>query len=208
MAVKGVSEMVVRRLPLYLRTLTFLAAEGRKLISSQELGERLGISPAQIRKDLSYFGEFGKQGSGYEVEYLKEQLERILNVDKEWELALVGAGDLGHALILHYGGFEGRGFRITTVFDKDPQKIGKKIGDLEILDSKLLPKIIKERGIQLAIIAVPTDEAQEVADELVKAGIKGILSYAPIILNVPPEVRVQCIDPVIRLQRITYYLDK
>jgi len=203
---KEVPHIVISRLPIYLRALTSCIEEDREIISSQELGEMLGISPAQIRKDLSHFGEFGKQGTGYDVKYLREQLRRILKVDREWEMALVGAGDLGRAIVLHYERFEEQGFHIVAVFDKDPRKIGEKLDRFEILDSKLMPKIIKEKGIRIAIIAVPASEAQKVADTLVKAGVKGFLNYAPVTIHVPPGVRVQYIDPVVHLQRITYYL--
>lgn len=196
---------VIRRLPLYLRALMFLVDEGQEIISSEELGKKLGISPAQIRKDLSYFGEFGKQGTGYEIKHLREQLKRILKVDRGWGIALVGAGDLGHAIV-HYEGFKNRGFHIAAIFDNDPQKIGKKIGDLEIRDSRLLPKVVKEMGLQVAIVAVPASEARKVVDTLIALEIKAILNYAPITLSVPAGVQIRCIDPVTRLQYMTYYL--
>jgi redox-sensing transcriptional repressor len=203
---KEIPDIVIGRLPIYLRALSFFATEGKEVTSSYELGEKLGISPAQIRKDLSYFGCFGKQGIGYNIKHLQEKLKQILNVLREWDIALVGAGDLGRAIVLHYGGFEGRGFRIAAVFDKDPEKIGKKLNELEILDSKSLPKVIKERGIKIAIIAVPASEAQGVVNALIEAGIKAILNYAPVTLCVPPGIQIQYIDPVVHLQRMTYYL--
>lgn len=202
---EGVPDIVVSRLPIYLRALAFLAEEGKEIASSQELGEKLGISSAQIRKDLSHFGEFGKQGTGYEIKYLQEQLRKILKVDEEWPVALVGAGDLGHALA-QYNGFKGRGFRIAVVFDNNPLKIGKKMGKFEILDIESMPTMVEDLGIKIGIIAVPASEAQGVADLMVKAGIKAILNYASITLRVPPDVRVQYIDPVVHLQRMTYYL--
>jgi len=202
---ENVPDIVVSRLPIYLRALEFMSAEGRKIVASQELGERLSMSPAQIRKDLSYFGEFGKQGTGYNVQSLVEQLRHILKVDRVWDVALVGAGDLGHALI-HYGGFEGKGFRIAVVFDNNPRKIGKKVGNFEIMDSEAIPTILEDMGIQIAIIAVPAQEAQKVADTLIQAGVKAILNYAPITLSVPPDVHVHYVDPVVYLQRMTYYL--
>ena len=205
MSSRDVPAPVIRRLPLYLRALMFLVDEGQEIISSEELGNKLGISSAQIRKDLSYFGEFGKQGTGYEIRHLREQLKRILKVDREWGIALVGAGDLGHAIV-HYEGFKNRGFYIAAIFDKDPQKIGQKIGGLEVLDSRLLPKVVKEMGLKVAIVAVPANEAQKAVDTLVASGIKAILNYAPITLNVPAGVQIRCIDPVTRLQNMTYYL--
>lgn len=200
-----VPDIVISRLPLYLRALELIALEGKEKVTSAELAERLNISPAQIRKDLSYFGGFGKQGKGYEVQRLISELRRILNVQREWEMALVGVGDLGRALV-HYQGFKNKGFRLSLLFDNNPQKIGMKINGLEIMDSALIPKIIPEKGIKIAIIAVPPQEAQKVADALISAGVEAILNYAPVNLKVPPHVRVQYIDPVVSLQHMTYYL--
>ena len=201
----AIPDIVIRRLPLYLRTLNLLADEGQTVTSSQELGDRLGISSTQIRKDLSYFGEFGKQGTGYDVCYLRDQLRQILQVDRCWNLVLIGAGDLGRA-ILRYGGFEEGGFSIVAVLDKDERKIGRQIGEFKVRDIARLPRVIKEYKIQIAIIAVPASEAQEVADALVNAGVKAILSYAPITLSLPVHVRVDYIDPVIGLQSMAYHL--
>jgi len=203
--VEKVPDIVIGRLPIYLRALTRLAAEGQEITSSQKLGELLGVSSAQIRKDLSHFGEFGKQGTGYNIAYLREQLAAILKVDREWEVALVGAGALAEALIRE-DPFAGKGFRIVAVFDSRPERIGQRLDSLEILDSERLPEVVRERGLKVAIIAVPAEEAQKVTDTLVKAGIKAILSYAPISLRVPSDVRVQYIDPVVQLQRMAYYL--
>mgnify|MGYP005842952417 CR=1 FL=1 len=205
MTMKNVPDIVVSRLPLYLRALFFLAEEGRQVTSSQELSQKLGISPAQIRKDLSHFGEFGKQGTGYDIKYLSEQLRRILKVTEEREVALVGAGDLGRALI-HYDGFVGKGFRIALVFDSNPQKIGQTIGPFEVLDSEAIETIVADRGIEMAIVAVPASAAQDVVDALVRAGVRAILNYAPITVKVPAGVQVQYIDPVVHLQKMTYYL--
>jgi redox-sensing transcriptional repressor len=205
MAPAVVPDIVIGRLPIYLRALTFLEEEGHKITSSQELGEKLGISPAQIRKDLSHFGEFGKQGTGYDIRYLREQLLRILKVEKGWNVALVGFGDLGHALT-HYGDFRNRGFNVTHVFDNSPRKIGQKAGDLEVLDSARMAETVRENEIKLAIIAVPPSAAQQVAQTLVEAGVLAILNYAPITLTLPPGVRVQNIDPVAHLQHMAYYL--
>jgi redox-sensing transcriptional repressor len=205
MASAEIPDIVISRLPIYLRALTRMLTEGQDNTSSQELGERLGISSAQIRKDLSHFGEFGKQGTGYKIEFLVEQLRRILKVDKEWEVALVGAGAIGHALA-HYGGFRHRGFRINLIFDNDPAKVGTTVNGFEVYDTSRIPELLPTRGISLAMLAVPAEAAQPVADELVKAGVRGILSYAPINISVPENVYVQYIDPVVHLQRITYYV--
>ena len=202
---KPIPDIVVGRLPIYLRALSFLAAEGTQVTSSHDLGKRLGISAAQIRKDLSFFGEFGKQGTGYNVGYLREQLLRILKVDREWRIALIGVGDLGRALA-HYGGFVDRGFRIVALFDNDPAKTGQRLGDMEIIGMDRLAEVVSERGIQMAMIAVPAKAAQKVAEACVAAGVKAILNYAPITLKVPEGALVQHTDPVTHLQRMTYYL--
>lgn len=202
---KPVPDIVIGRLPIYLRALVNLLEEGYQITASKELAQRLGISSAQIRKDLSHFGEFGKQGMGYDVAYLRDQLKGILQVDRGWPVALVGAGDLGHAIV-HYGGFETRGFRVACAFDNNPQKVGRHLGRFEICDVATLPQKVQEMGIQIAIVAVPTGAAQAVVDDLVRAGITAILNYAPITVTVPPGVRVQYIDPVIHLQHMTYYL--
>jgi len=202
---KPIPDIVVGRLPIYLRALSFLAADKVPLISSHDLGKRLGIGAAQIRKDLSFFGEFGKQGTGYNVAYLQEQIERILQVDREWRIALIGVGDLGRALA-HYGGFVDRGFRITALFDNDPAKIGQKIDQIEIMSIDHLAEAAREQDIRMAMLTVPAAQAQAAADLCVSAGIHAILNYAPITLRVPEGVRVQHIDPVMHLQRMTYYL--
>lgn len=202
-----IPDIVIGRLPLYLRALTRLAQEGVEVTSSHELGQRLGISSAQIRKDLSHFGGFGKQGTGYQITFLIEKLEQVLKVNQEWQVALVGAGSLGNA-ISHYKGFQHRGFRVTCVFDTDPNKIGKVIGDLVVQPFSEMADTIRQRNIKIAMLAVPAEHAQKVADLLVEAGIRAILNYAPINLSLPNGVQVQYIDPVIHLQRMTYYLDK
>jgi redox-sensing transcriptional repressor len=203
---KLIPDIVVGRLPVYLLALQHMLQEGRQFTSSQELGERLGISAAQIRKDLSQFGEFGKQGTGYNITYLSDQLRRILNLDRVWEIAVVGAGDIGHA-IAGYQGFAHRGFRVGLIFDNDPKKVGQKLGDFEVHTSEKMVELIREKSIRVAMLAVPASAAQNAADKLVEAGVEAILNYAPITLNLPPGVRVQYIDPLIHLQKMTYYLE-
>jgi redox-sensing transcriptional repressor len=203
---KFVPNIVVGRLPLYLRTLQLMSQEGRRVTSSQELGERLGISAAQIRKDLSQFGEFGKQGTGYNIDFLTDQLRHILHVNKVWDVTVVGIGDVGHALA-RYQGFSNRGFRIVLLFDKSPLKIGTKVDEFVIQDISTLVAQIQAAGVQIAMLSVPVDQAQMVTNLLVEAGVKSILNYAPINISVPSGVRVQYIDPVLHLQRMTYYLD-
>lgn len=203
---RQVPDIVVGRLPIYLRALTFLKADSREITSSQELGDRLGISSAQIRKDLSHFGEFGKQGTGYDIKHLESNLKEILHVDRMWDVVVVGAGDLGHALA-GYRGFAGRGFRITAVFDKDPAKIGQTLpSGLVIEDVAHLAARVKESQWHIAIIAVPAEEAQPIANTLIESGVKAVLNYAPISLIVPSGIRVEQIDPAVHLQHLTYYL--
>jgi redox-sensing transcriptional repressor len=203
---KQIPDIVIGRLPVYLRALLQMSQESRQVTSSQELGERLGISAAQIRKDLSQFGEFGKQGTGYNIEFLANQLREILKVNRVWEVAIVGAGDIGRALA-GYNGFSERGFRIRMIFDAKPELVGTQVGEFAIKDSKTIKDEISAAGIKMAMIAVPATQAQAVADQLVEAGVRAILSYAPVNLNVPAGVRVQNIDPSIHLQRMTYYLE-
>lgn len=201
-----IPDIIIGRLPVYLRALQRLSNKGIQTTSSQELGEIVGISAAQIRKDISQFGEFGKQGTGYSIPFLVERLQGILKVDRVWDVIVVGMGDIGHALA-RYNGFTNRGFHVTMLFDNDPTKIGQKVGDFEIYDTSTLPDKVKQNKIKIAMLTVPASAAQEISDQLVKAGIKAILNYAPINLNVPSNVRVQYIDPVAHLQRMTYYLD-
>ncbi len=205
-SVKPIPDIVVGRLPFYLRTLRALAAEGKEITSSSDLGVRLGLTSAQIRKDLSYFGEFGKQGLGYNIPFLVGQLRRILKVDRVWEVALVGVGDLGRA-IAHYHGFHDRGFEIRMVFDNDPAKIGQTIAGFKVEDMETLVERVRAGKIRIAMLAVPANTAQKVADLLVKAGVKAILNYAPTNLSVPKGVTVQNLDPAAHMQHMTYYLE-
>ena len=199
----NIPDIVIGRLPVYLRALTLMAAQGQQVASSRELGQKLDMSSAQIRKDLSHFGEFGKQGTGYDVENLCEQLRIILQVEREWQVALVGAGDLGHALA-NYGGFARRGFRITAIFDSDPAKQGLELGAYVVQDSARLAELLP--GYEIAMIAVPAAAAQQVAEVCIQAGVRALLNYAPITLRIPSGVHVQYIDPVLYLQQMTYYL--
>ncbi len=205
MANDPIPDIVISRLPRYLQTLIRIKSDGVYTISSHDLGKLMGISPAQIRKDLSHFGEFGKQGTGYDVAFLIQILQDILAVNHVWEIALIGAGDLGHA-IARYQGFTNRGFRVAMVFDNDPSKIGTRIGEYVVQDMIHLAHLLPERKIIIAMLTVPVQVAQKVADELVAAGIRAILNYAPIALTVPAHVWVENIDPIIQLQHMTYYL--
>jgi redox-sensing transcriptional repressor len=205
MATEKIPDIIIGRLPIYLRALQRLSDQGTQTTSSQELGEIVGISAAQIRKDISQFGEFGKQGTGYTISYLIEKLRDILKVNRVWEVVIVGMGDMGHALA-RYNGFANRGFHVSMVFDNDSSKVGQTVGEFEVLDTATMVDRIKAQRIKVAMLTVPATSAQEAADQLVKAGVKAILNYAPISLNVPEDVKVQHIDPVAHLQRMTYYL--
>jgi len=205
MAPKQVPDIIVGRLPLYLRALELIGGDGETFVSSQELSHRLGISSAQIRKDLSQFGEFGVQGQGYSVQELRAHLRQILRVDREWPVILVGAGHLGSA-IASYSGFAQRGFTVCAIFDNDPLKVGREVGGLRVRPMSELTAFIQANHIRLAMIAVPASAAQRVADQLVEAGVRAILNYAPIDLTAPTRVRVENVDPVLHLQHMTYYL--
>ena len=201
-----IPNIVIGRLPIYLRELRRLSGEEDKITtSSHELGQRLGISSAQIRKDLSHFGEFGKQGTGYHINYLIDQLSHILHLKQEWPVAVVGAGYLGHALA-NYDGFQHRGFRITHIFDNDPTKVGQVINNVKIQEVTELQETVKQQEIKIAIITAPAGAAQDITDCLVKAGVKSILTYAPIHLSAPEDVYISYSDPVIQLQQMAYYL--
>lgn len=203
---EGIPDIVIGRLPVYLRALSHMQAEDKVTTSSHELGHRLGISSAQIRKDLSHFGEFGKQGTGYNIRYLSDQLRQILHLDRDWPVVLVGAGFLGHALA-NYQGFKHRGFQIRWVFDNDPEIVGGDLGGMTVLDICELEGLVAKEGVRVAIVAVPASAAQEICDLLVKVGIKSILSYAPINLIAPRGVQVRYSDPVVQLQQMTFYLE-
>jgi redox-sensing transcriptional repressor len=200
-----IPDIVIRRLPIYLRTLRRLQSEGRESISSEELGTEIGVTAAQIRRDLSYFGRFGKQGKGYDISTLSAGIQHILNLEKCWDVALVGFGQLGRA-IAHYRGFEPNKFRIAAIFARNPRHVNAQVNGIVVMDEREMTRIIPEMGIRIGIIAVPADSAQEVADRLVEAGVKAILNYAPVILRVPADVRIREIDPTSALQSLTYYL--
>ena len=201
----NIPDIVIGRLPLYLRALARLEQQGKDVTSSHELGKRLDISSAQIRKDLSHFGGFGKQGTGYQIEYLIQKLRQVLQVNQEWAVAVVGAGNLGSA-ISHYRGFQDRGFRIACVFDTDPDKVHTQIGNFTVHPMDTMQDKIREHHIKIAMLAVPAEYAQDVANQLIEAGIQAILNYAPINISVPADVQIQYIDPVTHLQHMTYYL--
>lgn len=193
------------RLPLYVRALTQLSGEGYDVVSSQQLGSRLQMTPAQIRKDLSYFGRFGKQGRGYNVEFLLRELRQILALDREWYACLIGVGRLGRAII-NYPGFSPEGFKIVAAFDSNPEQVGTVFSGLVVQPMSDLSQTVRERRISIGIVAVPASHAQAVIDQLVANGVKGILNYAPIAPKVPMNIVLRNIDPVLSLQSMTFYL--
>jgi len=200
-----IPEMTIRRLSIYSRCLLQLEEDGVKTISSQELAERFNLNSAQVRKDLAYFGEFGVRGIGYYVVGLKAELQRILGLDREWPIALVGLGNLGSALF-HYKGFRRQGFRIAVVFDDDPAKVGREIEGVPIVATRDIAREVKARAIQIAVLAVPAEAAQSVTDELVAAGIKAVLNFAPARLRVPKDTRLKNVDLSIELETLSFYL--
>ena len=198
-------EVVILRLPLYVRALTQLQREGQSVVSSQQLGERLQMTPAQIRKDLSYFGRFGKQGRGYSISFLLEELRDILGLNGEWRACLIGVGRLGRAII-NYTGFAPEGFTIVAALDSSDEQVGASVGELSVRPMRDLAKVVDDMGVSIGIVAVPAAQAQSVIDRLVETGIRGILNYAPVAPYVPKGVVVRNIDPVLSLQSMTYYL--
>lgn len=200
-----VPEVVVLRLPQYVRALGELLKRNVGVVSSQQLGTQLQMTPAQIRKDLSYFGRFGKQGRGYPVSYLLGELRQVLGLERKWNSCLVGVGRLGRAII-NYPGFTPEGFNIVAAFDTASDEVGQAIGSLVVQPIEDLDSTIKERDIRIGIVAVPAAQAQEVIDQLVRCGVRGILNYAPVGPQVPNGVRVRNIDPILALQSMTYYL--
>ncbi|MCE2404477.1 MAG: redox-sensing transcriptional repressor Rex [Dehalococcoidia bacterium] len=201
----GVPEVVVMRLPQYIRVLSSLMAQGVNIVSSQRLGEILQVTPAQIRKDLSYFGRFGKQGRGYRVRHLIMELKEIMGLDRRWNVVLVGVGRLGRA-VLSYPGFAPEGFHVVAAFDADRRIIGRTVGNLKVQPVEELDETVMERGIGIGIVGVPGPHAQGVVDRLVGAGVKAILNYAPIAAQAPDGVKVRNVDPVLALQTMTFYL--
>lgn len=201
-----ISEAVVRRLPIYLRFLNELTMKNISTVSSQDLGQKLDLNPAQIRKDLAYFGEFGKKGIGYDVAYLIEKIRQILKLDKQIPVALVGAGNLGRALC-NYNAYLNDQMKIVAVFDASPGKAGETINNLIVQPMEELRETIKKLNVRIGIITVPALEAQNVANQFIESGTEAILNFAPINIKVPGEVRVHHADFTTELQSLAYYLD-
>ena len=203
----SISKATIDRLPLYFRTLRLVQDEGRDIISSEELGRRLGITPEQIRKDLASFGQFGKKGVGYYVNELKRNVGEILGLNNHWNIAIVGLGHLGAALA-NYQNFVTRGFNLVALFDQDPNVIGTIVNHVKVDDIKHLKAVVKERNIQIGIIAVPAAFAQGVADQLVDAGVKGIWNFAPIKMKVPDTMHIVNEDLSIGLSSLSYHITR
>jgi redox-sensing transcriptional repressor len=201
----NIPDIVVSRLPLYLQTLNHLLREGKEVISSNELSQHVGIPAVQIRKDLSFFGGFGVKGKGYDIIHLIDNLRNILNLNQIWPMVIVGVGNLGQALI-HYQGFARQGFEIALALDNNPKIIGTEIAGIVVQDVADMQAELDRSDIRIALLTVPANAAQSTAEALVANGIKAILNYAPIVLNLPDGVRVANIDPVLKLEHLTYYL--
>ena len=199
-----IPEKTITRLSIYLRCLEELEADGVTSVSSKQLAERFGLNSAQVRKDLAYFGQFGVRGLGYYIAELKHNLERILGLKQDWEVALVGVGNLGSALIA-YKGFQARGFRISMAFDSDPPKVGQQIEAVVVMDVAKLVPTLRKKKVKIAVIAVPGAVAQSVADLLVDSGVTAILNFAPTQLAVPEGVKVQNVDLSVLLKTLSYH---
>ena len=201
-----VPEIVISRLPQYVRILNRLMEDGILVVSSQQLGEKLQVTPAQIRKDLSYFGRFGKQGRGYSVRDLLDRLRQILGINSPWNVAVVGVGRLGRA-ILSYPGFNPDGFHLVAAFDLNNSVVGATIGGLVVRNMEELDQVVAREKISIAIVAVPVEYTQNVVDQLVACGVKAVLNYAPMAPQVREGIRIRNIDPVLSLQSMTYYIN-
>lgn len=200
-----VSDSAIRRLSIYLRVLGGLEREGEETVSSQVLADRAGTTAAQVRKDLSLFGSFGKRGLGYLVTTLRDELRGILGVSRKWRVALVGIGRMGAAL-LEYPHFRARGFEFAAVYDSDPEKVGSRRGMLTVEDAQVLEESLREAGIEIVVLTVPAAAAQEVADAAVRAGVRGIMNFAPVALKVPPGVRVNAVRLTVELEVLSFSL--
>lgn len=200
-----VPEATVTRLSIYSRFLERLDRNGVSSVSSGEIADGVGVSPAQVRKDLAYFGEFGTRGVGYNVKDLMRYTLKILGLDRHWNLILVGAGNLGYALCT-YKGFNARGFSIVGVFDNDLTKIGKRINELEVLPMEAMMEVIKEHNVKIGIIATPTRAAQDVAEYMIKCGMQAVLNFAPMPLTLPDHIEVRNVDLSVKLEILTFNL--
>lgn len=199
----NVPPAVISRLSLYLREVQHLVADGRRTTSSNQLGQRLGFTDAQVRKDLAYFGHFGHPGIGYKCDELIDAIRQILGTDRQWLVALVGVGNLGRAL-LGYRGFHPQGFRLVAAFDIEPQKVGKSIEGTAVYDMAELAEVVQRENIDLGLIAVPAAHAQAAADQLVAAGVRGIVNFAPVTLSLPEGISQVGVDLARELEQVTF----
>ena len=197
------SRASVGRLSLYLRRLEGLLREGTTKVSSSLLGESLGVTDTQVRKDLAYLGNLGHPGIGYAAPELIAAIRRALGIDREWAVALAGVGNLARAL-LHYHGFAARGFRVVALFDADPAKVGQRVEGLTVHGPESMPAVIAATGAEVGVLAVPAEPAQAVADALIAAGIRGLLNFAPAVLRVPPGVSVVSVDLTVQLEQLAF----
>lgn len=204
---QNIPDIVIRRLPIYVRTLKGLNDREIGSVSSNELADLIGVTAAQIRRDLSYFGKFGKQGKGYDTQFLAREIDRILRLDRQWPVVVCGMGNLGHA-IANYRGFSPSSFVITGLFDRHEDRFGSPVNDMTIRPVSEMVEAMREDGTKIGIISTPKVHAQETATLMVKGGVEAILNYAPVILKVPGHVTVREIDPVSALQSMTYYIDR
>jgi len=202
---KQVSKSVIKRLALYSRTLHRMELDGATRISSRTLADILGLNPAQVRKDLAHFGQFGVPGFGYRPCKLRDEIRKILGTNRVIRVGIVGVGNLGRAL-LSYGGFQAQGFRFVAAFDSDQRKIGRSFNKIRILSTDQLEKNIRDKKVDLVILAVPAKVAQEVTDRLVQCGITAILNFVPLRLIVPPEVKIHYVDLAMELESLSFYL--
>src|ERR1035437_1248195 len=205
MKFEKISELTTNRLSMYLRCLDEIAATGGKTVSSGGLAERFHLNSAQIRKDLAYFGEFGVRGVGYYVDTLRDLLTKILGLNREHRLGIIGAGRLGSALAAYHG-FGETSFKVSALFDTNPKKIGKKIGDVEVFDIKSFATIVKRDKIEVAVIAVPAEHAHQALELVVKSGIKAVMNFAPVALKTPSGVKLKTVDLTSKLQSLSFFL--
>ena len=201
---RRIPEATVARLPVYLRSLTELLAEGSPTTSSEQLADLAGVNAAKVRKDLSYLGSYGTRGVGYDVEYLVFQISRELGLNQDWPVVIVGVGNLGRALA-DFRGFSERGFPVAALVDADPAKVGTKLQGIPVYGLAELPKVVRDCNITIGIVATPPLAAQDVTDQLVEAGVQAILNFAPVVLTVPPEVSLRKVDLAVELQILSFY---
>jgi len=200
-----ISDSTVRRLSIYLRLLQEASEAGEATISSVDLAERAGTTAAQVRKDLSVFGSFGKRGLGYSVVELRRELRQILGLDRSWSVALIGAGKIGSALI-SYRNFTDRGFMVRAVFDADPKKIGQRLAGHVIHDVACMERILTDTRVDIGVVAVPGDAAQQVVDRLVAVGVEAILNFAPVQIRVPEKIALRNVDLVVEMEGLAFAL--